>query len=113
MIGLIQRKSGQAREQVEAYVDSLFRGDGSTSERVKQLAHDYSESASQAFSEGYQEIADRARRGYDQTAEVVANRPFESIFAALGVGLVTGIAIGLSIGAQRRPEPSWRDHWYR
>ncbi|MCA9132548.1 MAG: CsbD family protein [Planctomycetales bacterium] len=113
LVGLIQRKTGQAREQAEAYVDSLFRGEGSTSERVGQLAYEYAESTGRAVREGYEQLASRARQGYEQTTDAVAHRPMESVVAALSIGLITGLAIGLSVAAQRRPEPTWRDRWTR
>jgi uncharacterized protein YjbJ (UPF0337 family)/ElaB/YqjD/DUF883 family membrane-anchored ribosome-binding protein len=111
LIGLIQRRAGQTREQAAAYVDSLCQGECSTTERVSQLAREYAESTSHAVQEGYQQVADRARQGYEQTADAVAHRPMESVFAALSIGLITGIAIGISIGAAHRPEPTWRDRW--
>lgn len=113
LTGLIQRKTGEAREQVEAFVQSLSAGGASVAERVSELAHDYAESTSRAVNEGYQQVAQRARQGYEQTADVVAHRPMESVFAALTIGLLSGIAIGLSMGARREPEPTWRDRWMR
>lgn len=109
LIGLIQRKSGQSREQVEAYVESLCSGEGTVADQVSQ----YAQSAGQAVRAGYQQASSSAREGYQQTSDAVAHRPMESVFAAFGVGLVTGIAIGLSIAAQRRPEPTWRDRFSR
>ncbi|QDT04763.1 hypothetical protein K227x_31590 [Rubripirellula lacrimiformis] len=111
LIGLIQRKSGQAREQIEAYVDSLFRGGETTIDRVNDLARDYAQSTGRAINDGYQQVAQRARQTYDQTSIAVADRPLGSVMAALGVGLITGIAIGLSIGSPRRRQPTWHDRW--
>lgn len=111
LTGLIQQKTGQAREQIEAYVDALFRGEGSVTQRATELVQEYAESTRRAVQEGYQQVSQRARRGYEQSTEMVADRPMESIIAALGVGLITGIAIGMSIASRRAPEPSWRDRW--
>ncbi len=112
LTGLIQRKSGQTREQVEAYVESLMGGASSMTEKVSQLAHEYTDSASQAVREGYQQVAQGARRGYEQSTDLVSHRPMESVLAALSVGLAIGVAIGLSMGYSR-PEPTWRDRWSR
>lgn len=84
-----------------------------TRQPVGQTGQDYAESATQAVQTGCQQIVQSARRGYEQSAGMLAQRPMQSVIAALGVGLMAGIAIGLSIGAQRRPEPSWRYNWNR
>lgn len=75
LIGLVQEKTGQSREQVESYVNDL---------------------------------ADRARAAYEASATMVAKRPAESVFAAFAVGIMTGVALGLSL-ANRRPNASWRN----
>jgi ElaB/YqjD/DUF883 family membrane-anchored ribosome-binding protein len=68
---------------------------------------------SRAVRRGSEQVAQRTRQSDEQTADMVAHRPLESIIAALSVGLISGIAIGLSLGAKRRPEPTWRDCWTR
>lgn len=113
LIGLIQRKTGQTREQIAAYVDSLFRGEDSATQRVSELAHECAESASQSVRVGYQHVATRARQGYQQSADMVTRRPMESLVAALGVGLIAGIAIGMSIAKRRHQEMTWRDRFLR
>lgn len=109
LIGLVQRKSGQTREQVEAYVESLCQGECSVSDQVSQ----YAQSAGQAVRDGYQQVADSARGGFQHTSDAFSNRPMSSVSAAFGIGLLAGIAIGLSIANHRRHEPTWRDRFVR
>ncbi|GAA5505857.1 CsbD family protein [Novipirellula caenicola] len=113
LIGLIQQKTGQGREQVEAFLSEACQNCDSHSGNFSEMASEYAETASETFREGYEQVARRAREGYEQSAEVLAQRPLESVVAALGVGLITGIAIGISIASHRQPEPSWRDRWSR
>lgn len=110
LVGLIQRKSGKGLEQVEAFVHDLFEKAGFVSSNLADQTQQYVQSAGQAVQQGYEYVADHARAGYDQTTRAISNRPAESVFAALAVGLVAGIAIGISISESRRPpEPSWRN----
>jgi uncharacterized protein YjbJ (UPF0337 family) len=107
LLGLIQRKTGQSREQIEAFIDAASTEPETVGERVSE----YAEMSSRAVREGYQQVAEKARHGYQQSAEVVAHRPMESLVAAFSVGLLTGLAIGLTIAADRNPQPSWQQRW--
>ncbi len=113
LIGLIQQKTGQGREQVEAFLSQACEQCDSHMGHFSEMASNYAETASESVREGYEEVARRAREGYEQSTEVLAQRPLESVVAALGVGLITGIAIGLSIAGRRHHEPTWRDRWSR
>jgi dTDP-4-amino-4,6-dideoxygalactose transaminase len=41
--------------------------------------------------------ADTARAGYDQTGKMIRSRPVESLAVCFGVGLITGVVVGLLI----------------
>lgn len=111
LIGLIQRKTGQSREQAEAYVHELHEETQSTLGSLSSAVSTYAESAGGSLRDGYREVSTRAREGYAHSAEGISSHPVESVLAALSVGLITGIAIGISISHARRPEPTWRDRW--
>ncbi len=100
LIGLIQEKTGQGREQIEAFVQDLYERAGAQCSHLSEAASEYAQSASEAV-----------QRGYRQTTEVIAKRPAESVIAALAIGLIGGVMIGISIAEARRPEPSWRNGW--
>ncbi len=113
LIGLIQRKSGQSREWVESFVSDAS---GATKNVVQQVGEKTSQYASQAAEtvrenydhltdaaqRGYEQISDVASRGYDTTVKAVSNRPLESVAIALGVGVLTGLVVGLSLASKRR-----------
>jgi uncharacterized protein YjbJ (UPF0337 family) len=111
LVGLIQRKSGKGIEQVEAFVHDVFEKAGLACGDLAQGTSECVQSTGQAIQQGYQYVADHARSGYEQTTRVIANRPTESVVAALAVGLITGIAIGISLSESRRPEPTWKNGW--
>ena len=77
---------------------------GTAAETVRDYAQHASESvqhtAKQA-SEGVQhtakQAADQVRAGYDEAERFVRNRPGESLLVCLGVGLIAGVVIALSL----------------
>ncbi|TWU44297.1 hypothetical protein Q31b_18330 [Novipirellula aureliae] len=105
--GLIQQKAGQSREQVEAFLDECC--EGSFVDQVNAMA----ENASETIREGYQHVTETARHGYDHSVKALSRRPIESIVAAAGVGVLLGVMVGISIGARRERELSWRERWSR
>ncbi|MGB7347217.1 MAG: CsbD family protein [Pirellulaceae bacterium] len=105
--GLIQQKAGQSREQVEAFLDECCGG--SFMNQVNAMA----ENASETLRESYEQISETARQGYDYSVKTMSRRPLESVATAAGVGLLLGVMIGISIGARRERELSWRERWSR
>ena len=113
LVGLIQQKTGQGREQIEAFLHETCEQCESSFSHPSGVASSYAESASDSVREGYEQVARRAREGYEHSAETMAQRPMESVVVALGVGLVTGIAIGLANAGRQSHEPTWRERWAR
>lgn len=112
LTGLVQRKTGKGIEQVEAFVHDLFEKAGIACSDVAQQTGECMQSTGQVLQQGYEYVADHARAGYEQTQRAIANRPTESVVAALAVGLIAGVAIGISLAESRRqPEPTWRNGW--
>lgn len=68
LIGLIERKTGQTREQIEAFLS---------------------------------DCCDQADHGYRVAKDTVAKRPMESIAVVAGLGLLAGIAIGVSMATRK------------
>ncbi len=108
LIGLVQRKSGQSREWVEAFLtdasgtakDVAQKAGNTASQYVSQAAEvvrDNYENISEAAQRGYDQLSDAASRGYDNTVKTVANRPIESVAIALGCGVLVGLMVGLSL----------------
>ena len=111
LIGMIQEKTGYAREQIEAFVHDLYESAGIQVSNAYEATSEGAQLASQAIQQGYEQVAESAQAGYDYSTAVIAKRPTESVVVALAVGLITGVAIGISIADYRRPEPNWRNAW--
>ena len=89
LIGLIQQKVGAARSEVEDFLSKIYEDCGAS----------------------FSWTGEKLQRGYDESAKAVAKHPAESVVAALGVGLLVGVAIGYSLAADRYRQPTWRDRW--
>ena len=111
LVGMIQEKTGQAREQIEAFVHDLYERTNTEVSSAYEATSECVQSTGKAIHKGYEQVVDSAQAGYDYSTNVISKRPTESIVAALAVGLVTGVAIGISIADYRRPEPNWRNAW--
>lgn len=109
LAGLIQQKTGQSREQVEAFFDECCASSDSLMGQAAQVASD----AGESIREGYSQAAEQARRGYQSTVKTMSRHPLESTGVALGLGLVVGVLLGLSIGAQRERDLAWHQRWGR
>ena len=106
LVGMIQRKTGEAREKVERYLEQITHDPSGTIEEtsdavrrtVKDVAENISGYAAEA-GEAAQAAAARAsaqlHEGYRQTEEFVRRRPVESLAACFGAGLITGVIVGL------------------
>jgi uncharacterized protein YjbJ (UPF0337 family) len=82
LIGVIQRKTGEAREAVEEYLQEISGGAASAAATVRDYA---------------QHTSDQMHAGYDQAERFVRDRPGESLLVCFGVGLITGVVIALSL----------------
>ncbi len=109
LIGLVQRKSGQTREQIEAFVHEC----GEACESVAGKVSEYMSSAAGSLREGLDSVTESTKAGYDASLKTVSRHPLESVGTAFGVGVVAGLLIGLSLAAQRERNLSWRERWMR
>ncbi|MEZ6137593.1 MAG: CsbD family protein [Pirellulaceae bacterium] len=109
LVGLVQQKTGQTREQIEAFLEEC----GASCESMLGRASEYASSAAGSLKEGYDNVAEQTKRGYDASMKAVARHPLESVGTAFSLGVVAGLLIGLSMGAQHERNLSWRERWMR
>jgi uncharacterized protein YjbJ (UPF0337 family) len=97
LVGLIQRKTGEARSQVEDFLDELTsRGSASFSEAAENM-RDYAQQAANQIQEGSQQALETFRDGYEQAEEMIRQRPTESVALCFGIGVLVGLLIGASL----------------
>jgi len=95
LIGLIQRKTGEARGVVEEYLDELAGDTAGTVSRVAEAVRGYASNAMGSAEDAAGRAADYVRGGYDQTERMVQRRPVESLAVGFGAGLITGVIVGI------------------
>lgn len=93
LVGLIQKKTGEARAEVEKALRSLTGQStdalGSASQAVQGAAQAAQEYAGQA--------SDMAKEQYGRAQEMVRQRPAESAIVCFGTGLLLGVVVGLLV----------------
>jgi len=106
LVGLIQRKTGEARGSIEQYLEELSSNGSSAvsqaAETVRNYANqagesvrNYSNQAAEQFQDAGRRAADMARRGADEAQDMIRQRPAESAAVCFGAGMVFGIVLGL------------------
>jgi uncharacterized protein YjbJ (UPF0337 family) len=96
LIGLIQRKTGETRESIGEFLDSIVNQPGGIAD-VMETARDYAASATESVQEAAQHAADQVKAAYVQTERMVRRHPLESMAACFGIGIVTGFITGLIV----------------
>ena len=91
LVGTIQRKTGERREQIEAQLESMMERALRGAERARESVQEYSQQAA----EMYNQMAGNLRAGYEDVEALVRRNPAESVAVAFGTGLIAGLIIGL------------------
>ena len=97
IIGSIQRKTGEEREAIEAYLQEVSASASSALGAAAASARDYARHASEAVQQTARQATDQVRTGYQNAEHFVSDRPAQSLLVTLGVGLLAGVAIALSL----------------
>ena len=95
LVGMIQRKTGEAREAVEKYLNELTSRGGSGVTQATEDVRQYVQQAADRIQDGSRQAVDSLRQGYEEAEEYVRGRPTESVAICFGVGLVVGLVLGV------------------
>lgn len=95
IIAIIQRKTGEAREAIERYLQEVSGSAASAIGTAAETVCDYAQHASESVQHTAKQAVDQVRGGYDRAERFVRDRPAESLAVCFGVGLVTGVVMGL------------------
>ena len=108
LIGLIQRKTGEARNAVEKFLTDATAGGSSTVGQAAETAREYaqhametvqhrSKQAADQLQQRYSTAADSVRHGYEEAETMIRDRPAESAAVCFGVGMLVGVVLGLTM----------------
>lgn len=95
LVGVIQKKTGEAREQVERYLGELTSNGASGVSKVAEAVRSYAGTAAESLGDAKGRAGEAVRGGYVQTERMIQQRPIESLAVGFGAGLVTGVILGL------------------
>lgn len=102
LIALLQRKTGEAREQIEEFVAGFSQDLRAGLSRAGQQAADYSAEAAATARQQLDLAAERVKEGYQQAQEVVRRRPAESVAVAFGAGVAAGFLVSAMVALRDR-----------
>lgn len=108
LVGLIQRKTGEARQSIETFLEDLTANGASSLNQAAETAREYAQQAMESVQNRTQHAAESMRRGYDQASQqmrhgyeeaedMIRERPAESAAVCFGVGMVVGVILGLAL----------------
>lgn len=97
LVGLIQRQTGRARQEIENRLGELDERFSPMLSRAAETAREYAEKTSQAASDASEKIRQSVAAGHAQAEQMVQQRPLESVAVAFGTGLIAGIIVGLLV----------------
>jgi len=97
LVGMIQRKTGEARSSVEHYLEELTANGASAITQATESVREYAQQAAGAVQEGSKQAMENVRRGYDEAEQMIRQRPGESAAVCFGVGVLVGALLGIAL----------------
>lgn len=103
LVGRIQRKTGEARQSVEHFLEELTSDGASLMQRAESYAHQ----AADQVRETTQRMRESVENSYARAEGMVQARPGQSVAMAFGCGLVVGVGLALLAGRDRHADTFW------
>ena len=97
LIGLIERKTGTTRAQIERFLSNVVDEGSSMVKQIADTAQEYAGQAADAVRSATGTAADAAWSGIQQTNKMVKRHPLESLAVCFSVGLIVGTLVGLTL----------------
>ena len=95
LMGTIQRKTGEARESIEQFFEHLGANGASAASQANETVRAYAQQAAETVQQTSKQAAASMREGYAEVEGMVRKRPAESLAVCFGVGVITGVVVGL------------------
>ena len=102
LAGVIQKKTGKAREEIDEYLRSLSESTATTVGKISEVATDMASKGYESIRDGYDYAKEASRDGLKTATETVQHRPGESMLLAMGIGVVVGLIVGTSMCSRNR-----------
>lgn len=106
LVGLVQRKTGQSREQIEEKIrgfskqaSQLLDEASSTASRYAAQAMESAQATAEQLGETmrdqYHHAEEMFQHQFQKTGEMIQRRPVESLVVALGAGILFGVVVSM------------------
>lgn len=96
LIGIIQEKTGDARQQVESFIRQLTEDVAVKLEEMKHAVGERAETTSDQLRQGYEKATTELHHGFVQARETVRRKPTQSVALAFGAGILAGVVVSLA-----------------
>lgn len=100
LVGVIERKTGEARANVERFINDMLNDEDSVLNRAKGAAREYGQQAAERAREGYEQASEQMRGGYARVERQVREHPAQATLAVFGLGMITGLVLGLMVRSE-------------
>lgn len=97
LVGLIQRKTGEAREGVEKYLEEVTANGASGIAQAAESVRGYAKQATEQVQEVTQQATEAVRERYQQAENTVRRNPTESVAVCFAAGLGVGVLLSLAL----------------
>jgi len=97
LVGIIQRKTGEAREEIEQFLDAVTAQGASAVSQAADTVGQYGRIATDRMRDGYNRLSDELGREYETSRTLIRENPAQSVATAFGVGILLGVVVGLAL----------------
>lgn len=101
VIGRIQLRTGEARRDIQRFLDNLAEEGYSLAGQARQRAAEYATSAAEAARQRADRAARRAAEGYRRAEEIVREHPAPSLATMFGLGCLAGLLVAWFVKSDR------------
>ncbi len=95
LMGMIQRRTGEARDRIEDFFDQLHTDSSSAMNRAGESVRSGAQYAADSVRHTSQQAAAGVREGVAEVEGLVRHRPAQSLVVCFGAGVITGILASL------------------
>jgi len=100
LVGLIKQKSGDARHEIERFLNELGEQTEGAFPKAAETVRQYAGQAGEMVRGAAEQVRHKAAERYGEAQVMVREHPREAIAVAFGTGLILGVMIGLVVGSR-------------
>jgi len=97
LVKMIQQKTGATREAIQGFLEEIASNYGGTVQKAAETIRGYVGRASESVQQVREQASETVRSGVKQSQDMVRTHPAESLLTCFGIGILTGVVIGLTM----------------